>query len=101
MVLEDQLEELLARLGVFTEHAQHGAGDGLAGGLLDSAHGHAHVAVRNRGVVANEQLQGAPERGICYFLAPNMLYGWLLWPQDWCISTGCKSTLLVQYHLED
>lgn len=39
----DEVKELLPRLGVVAEDTQHGAGDGLAVDLLDSAHHHAHV----------------------------------------------------------
>lgn len=39
----DEVEELLASLGVVTEHSQHGRGHGLAVDLLDTSHDHAHV----------------------------------------------------------
>lgn len=41
--LFDEIEELLARLGVVAEHAEHLAGHCLAVDLLDAPHDHAHV----------------------------------------------------------
>ena len=40
----DEGQELLARLGVLPEHAQHGARDGPARVFLNTPHHHAHVA---------------------------------------------------------
>ena len=42
--LFDESQEFFAGLGVVSEEAQHGAGDGLALHLLHSTHHHAHVA---------------------------------------------------------
>ena len=44
MLWADQREEFVAGLLVFTELAEHGAGDGLAVLLFHSAHLHAQVA---------------------------------------------------------
>lgn len=49
----DQCEELVAGFRIFSEDAQHGAGDGFTVHLLDAAHHHAHVTVGARGTQEN------------------------------------------------
>lgn len=44
----DEGEELLPRLWVFSEYAQHGASDSLAVHFLHATHYHAHVSIRKR-----------------------------------------------------
>lgn len=44
LVNTDEVEELVARLGLALEAAENAAGDGAGGGLFDAAHHHAQVA---------------------------------------------------------
>lgn len=53
----DQCEELVAGFRIFSEDAQHGAGDSFTVHLLDAAHHHAHVTA-GRGGRDPSQLTG-------------------------------------------
>jgi hypothetical protein len=44
LVNADEVEELVARLGLALETAENAAGNGAGGGLFDAAHHHAQVA---------------------------------------------------------
>jgi hypothetical protein len=46
--LFDERQELLARLGLIAEAAEHGRRDRRRPGLLDAAHRHAHVPIRRQ-----------------------------------------------------
>lgn len=60
VIVEDELQELLTRLGVLSEDTEHGAGDGLAGHLLHPSHHHAHVAATETAEVKTAAAAGPP-----------------------------------------